>query len=143
MMITVREIEERDFEEVATLTGQLNYEVNAEETLLRIKAIKSSAVDSAFVATHNELVVGWIHNFYTMRIESKPFVEIAGLVVNSEYRNQNIGKLLIEKATEWAKGYQVTSVRVRCNTMRKDSHKFYQHIGFRLTKQQMIFEIVV
>jgi len=140
-MIAIREINEQDFEEVAKLTGQLNYEVNATETLHRIKAIKSSVVDVAFVAVYNELVVGWIHSFYTIRIESKPFVEIAGLVVDSACRNQNIGKLLIEKATDWAKGHQVTSIRVRCNTIRKESHKFYEHIGFRLTKQQMIYEI--
>lgn len=140
-MIEIREIEEQDFIRVAELSGQLNYEANASETLLRITALKSTPNNVAFVAIDNEFVVGWIHSFYTVRIESKPFVEIAGLVVDVASRNQNIGKLLIEKATNWAKGYQVTSVRVRCNTVRKESHKFYEHIGFRLTKQQMIFEI--
>lgn len=140
-MVQVREISEKDAESVATLSTQLGYESDIRQTSARIKSINDSNENCAFVALIDDEVVGWIHGFYTLRIESDPFVEIGGLIVDENYRNLKIGKQLIENVDLWAKKHQVKKLKVRCNIKRTESHKFYERIGFKENKRQVAFEI--
>ncbi|MFD2584631.1 GNAT family N-acetyltransferase [Pedobacter vanadiisoli] len=125
-MVQIREISEQDTESVAGLSTQLGYESNIKQTSARIKHINNNKENCAYVALLENKVVGWIHGFYTLRIESGPFVEIGGLVVDSAYRNLKIGKQLIESINLWAKKHQVKKLKVRCNINRTESHKFYK-----------------
>jgi len=84
--------------------------------------------------------VGWIHVLKAIRIESKPFIEIGGLVIDKNYRKQGIGKLLVNKARVWTKENHIDKLRVRCNRKRADAHQFYQAIGFIESKEQKVFE---
>lgn len=140
-MVQIREISEKDAESVATLSTQLGYESNIKETSARIKRINKSNENCAFVALIDDKVLGWIHGFYTLRIESDPFVEIGGLIVDENYRNLKIGKQLIEQVNLWAKKHQVKKLKVRCNIKRAESHRFYEQIGFKENKQQIAFEM--
>ncbi|MBT2560356.1 GNAT family N-acetyltransferase [Pedobacter sp. ISL-68] len=141
-MVQIREISEKDAEGVAKLATQLGYESNIKQTSARINLIiNNSSTNCAFVAIIDDKVVGWIHGFYTLRVESDPFVEIGGLIVDETYRNLKIGKQLIEHVNLWAKKHQLKKLRVRCNTKRIESHKFYEHIGFKQNKQQIVFEM--
>ncbi|GAA4212377.1 GNAT family N-acetyltransferase [Pedobacter jeongneungensis] len=140
-MVEFRAITEKDAESVAGLSTQLGYQSNIEQTLLRIRQISNNNENCGYVALHNSKVVGWIHGFYTLRIESDPFVEIGGLVVDAEYRNLKIGKQLIDRVKLWAKQQQVKKLKVRCNTKRTESHQFYERIGFTENKRQIAFEM--
>jgi GNAT superfamily N-acetyltransferase len=140
-MVEIRVITEEDAESVASLSTQLGYESNVDQTLLRIRRINDCIENCAFAALVDDKVVGWIHGFYTLRIESDSFVEIGGLVVDSAYRNLKIGKQLIERVKLWAKQHQVKKLKVRCNIIRTESHKFYERLGFKENKRQIAFEI--
>ena len=140
-MVEIRVITKEDAESVAWLSRQLGYESDIEQTSARIKRINNSNDNCAFVALVDDKVVGWIHGFYTLRIESDPFVEIGGLVVDSAYRNLKIGRQLIERVKLWAKKHQVKKLKVRCNIIRTESHKFYERVGFKENKRQIAFEI--
>ena len=140
-MIQIREISKKDAESVAWLSTQLGYESDIEQISARIKHINNSNDNCAFVALFEDKVVGWIHGFYTLRIESDPFVEIGGLIVDSAYRNLKIGKQLIERLKLWAEQHQVKKLKVRCNIIRTESHKFYERLGFKDNKRQIAFEI--
>jgi GNAT superfamily N-acetyltransferase len=142
-MTQIREISEKDAESVANLSIQLGYESNIAQTLNRIRQITSNNENCAFVAVIDDVIVGWIHGFYTLRIESDPFVEIGGLIVDETYRNLKIGKQLIESVNLWAKKHHVKKLKVRCNTKRIESHKFYERFGFKENKQQIAFEMDV
>lgn len=91
-----------------------------------------------WVADSDEAVVGWLHAYLAVRVGVAPFVEIAGLIVDEQYRGKGIGSKLVEAAIFWAKSIGV-SVRVRSNSMRDATHKFYQAQGFKLLKQH-VFE---
>jgi len=140
-MVQIREISEKDAEAVAKLSTQLGYESNAEQTRLRIAQINNSNENCAFVALIDGRVVGWIHGFYTLRVESDPFVEIGGLIVDENYRNLKIGKQLIENVNLWAKKHRIKKLKVRCNTKRTESHRFYEQVGFKENKRQVAFEM--
>lgn len=140
-MVEIREISEADAENVAKLSTQLGYDSNTEQILRRIREVNNSNENCAYVAIFENKVVGWIHGFYTLRIESDPFVEIGGLVVDAAYRNLKIGKQLVERIKLWAEQHQVKKLKVRCNTKRTESHQFYERVGFKENKRQIAFEI--
>lgn len=139
MNFSIRTAETSDSAAIAELSGQLGYASNKEETQNRLSEILKTNDHCVFVATDHEKVIGWIHGFYALRVESSPFVEIGGLVVDQHYQKRGVGKTLLEKVYEWAKSKECDKLRVRCNELRKESHIFYEHLGFELNKVQKIF----
>ena len=105
----------------------------------RLNKILKSADHCVYVALKNEELVGWIHGFYALRVASAFFTEIGGLVVNEKHRNNGIGKELVNKLIDWSKLKDCEKIRVRCNVLRKESHQFYENIGFEINKEQKIF----
>lgn len=140
MEIVVREAKVNDSESITELSNQLGYQSLGRDIQNRLKIILEHPADNCvFVATKSAKVVGWIHGFYSMRIESDFFVEIGGLVINENFRRNGIGKQLVNKVIEWAELKDCKKVRVRCNVTRKESHTFYENIGFEMNKEQKIF----
>ncbi|UJF21203.1 GNAT family N-acetyltransferase [Shewanella sp. OMA3-2] len=92
-----------------------------------------------WVADLGETVVGWLHAYLAVRVGVAPFIEIAGLIVDEQHRSEGIGSKLVAEAIAWAKSVGVT-VRVRSNSKRDATHSFYEAQGFKLLKQQHVFE---
>jgi len=139
MNCSIRNATLHDREGLALLSGQLGYSSNPNEILLRLEALLKSPDHCVFVAVEEEKVRGWIHGFYALRVESDPFVEIGGLVVDENSRKKGLGKMLIEHVNLWAESKGCKDVRVRCNILRKESHDFYERLGFVENKVQKIF----
>jgi GNAT superfamily N-acetyltransferase len=79
-----------------------------------------------FVAECDHAVAGWIGVVYVLTIQSMPFCEVRGLVVDEQFRKKNIGKLLVEEAALWCKEKDCTTLRVRCNVKREPIHSILQ-----------------
>ncbi|MGV3589393.1 MAG: GNAT family N-acetyltransferase [Adhaeribacter sp.] len=141
MNILVRAITVADSPAIANLTGQLGYQTTTAETADLLAEILKSKTDLGLVAEINSQVVGWIHAFYAVRLESGRFVEIGGLVVDAPHRGKGIGKILIAAVKQWASQYPITHIKVRCNTKRLASHQFYRQAGFTEIKEQKIFRM--
>ena len=139
--IQIRLITENDAVATTTLSKQLGYLLSTEETVENIREVLADKDHAAFVACMDSQVVGWIHVLKAIRIESKPFIEIGGLVIDENYRKQGIGKLLVYKAREWTKEKHIDKLRVRCNRKRAEAHEFYLALGFTELKEQKVFEI--
>lgn len=92
-----------------------------------------------WVADLGEVIVGWLHAYLAVRVGVAPFIEIAGLIVDEPHRSEGIGSKLVAEAVAWAKSIGV-AVRVRSNSKREATHNFYQAQGFKLLKQQHVFE---
>jgi len=138
-----RTLKIEDAEDINRLSGQLGYPSSLSETEISIKAIITHPGHCSFVAITEETIIGWIHGFYALRLESPPFVEIGGLVVDENYRNMQTGKKLIELVKEWAITQEVGKLKVRCQTKRTGSHQFYLKAGFIQTKEQKIFDMAI
>ena len=141
MEIDIRQIKPGDSAAITDLSGQLGYPLSQDQIRRNIEAVLSSKDHDAFVAVHENKVVGWIGVAHIIMIEMTPFCEINGLVIDEKFRGKGIGKKLIERAKQWAKEKGNDKLRVRCNVKRKETHVFYQHLGFIETKEQKNFEI--
>jgi len=140
MEISIRHMEISDAPSVTELSGQLGYYNTIDETELRIGEMLQYNYSCLFVAVCNGQVTGWVHGCLVTRLESGSFAEIGGIVVNQSFRQQGIGKLLVEAVATWANEKGITKLRVRCNTNRPASHRFYQNLGFTLNKEQKVFD---
>jgi GNAT superfamily N-acetyltransferase len=140
MNIAIREITTKDSEVISSLSKQLGYGLSSSETAKQVQEILDSNDNCAFVALHEEKIIGWIHAFKTVRVEAKTFIEIGGLVVDENYRGKGVGKSLVSKVRAWCAEQKITSLRVRCNSKRLEAHQFYLSLEFKESKEQKVFE---
>lgn len=140
MNYLIRNAELRDSNSIAELSHQLGYKSEYATMLKRLTEILDHDDNCVFVAFEDKNLVGWIHGFYSRRVESDSFIEIGGLVVGENYRKNGVGKMLVEEIIKWADLKECKKVRVRSNTIRTESHIFYQKLGFEINKEQKIFD---
>ena len=142
LSMTIRKALISDAPAIAKLSCQLGYPTTTSQASLRLANLYNKKDQTVLVADlEPQIVVGWIHIFGTQRVETDPFAEIGGLVVDEAYRNHGVGKQLLEAACLWAEDHGFRTVRVRSNIIRSDAHRFYQREGFQIAKTQVIFEI--
>ncbi|GAA4748179.1 GNAT family N-acetyltransferase [Flavisolibacter ginsenosidimutans] len=141
MQFNVRSVSIEDAQAVNELSAQLGYSVSLTGTVANIQQLLSSKEHCCFVAVHDLTVIGWIHGFLAYRIESNPFAEIGGLVVEESFRGKGIGKMLVDRVKEWSLEQGMASLRLRSNAKRKEAHEFYEKLGFTVTKEQKVFEM--
>jgi GNAT superfamily N-acetyltransferase len=141
MKIIIRQMTATDAKEVNRLSAQLGYQLSIEQTLQNIRAVLQSKDHTAFVAEHENEIVGWIGASQNIMIEVMPYCEINGLVVDQDHHGMGVGKLLIDKVKQWAKEKNNSKVGLRCNIKRTEAHLFYAHLGFTALKLQTNFVI--
>lgn len=140
MELQIRSVKSEDALSIARLSDQLGYRSNPKSITNRIERILKDSNHTVFVAVLNQQIVGWIHGFYVLKIESEPFMEIGGLIVDDQFRKMGIGKKLVQQIVIWSSNNGISKLRVRCNIIRLESHKFYETIGFKLNKEQKVFD---
>lgn len=138
--ILIRKAFLSDSKEIARLSSQLGYPVDVSQLEERLQYISNNNDHIVYVMESNHVLFGWIHANVRFLIESSPFVEIAGLVVDSAYRGNGIGKQLVQACEQWAAESGFTKIRVRTNQTRSDAVQFYNRIGFTNNKSQHVFD---
>ena len=141
LSLFVRRMEPRDASEVALLIRQLGYDRALDEVLLWIEKMHADGESqTAFVASLEGEVVGWIEVSIQQRLQSRPFALIGGLVVKDGMRGRGIGQRLCEMADSWCWERQVKTIRVTSRSTRADAHRFYLRSGYRQIKTSLVFE---
>src|ERR1700733_15114294 len=100
MQFDTRLAEMDDAAAIADLSVQWGYQSAKEKMLRCLQEIKNNTDHVMYVLLHDDHVIGWIHGVYSLRIESDPFVEIGGLVIEQGFRRQGLGKFLFNKIVE-------------------------------------------
>lgn len=108
-----------------------------------MKAIEHGKNDVVLVGTLESNLIAWIHAFIAYRVESTPFVEIGGLIVDELFRGHGVGAKLMEAIQIWSKEHNVSQIRVRSNYIRKSAHQFYEDLGFVKMKNQKVFYLKI
>jgi GNAT superfamily N-acetyltransferase len=142
MQFASRFAEISDANEIARLSEQWGYLSTSEKMKRCLQDIADNKDHVVFVLLYDNQIAGWIHGIYSLRIESDPFVEIGGLVVDKNFRRRGMGKYLIDKIIEWSALRNCHKIRVRCNVIRREANAFYGSVGFKEIKQQKVYDMM-
>ena len=87
-----------------------------------------------YVAEKGNQVVGFI-SFHTQKLLHHCGIvgEIQELYVVPNFRNQQIGRFLVNKVKDYAKTHKLKSIEVTSNKLRNENIQVYEHLGFRLS----------
>jgi GNAT superfamily N-acetyltransferase len=136
----VRAMTSDDAQAVASLCHELGYPATPAQIERRFHWLERDPDQGLFVAQSPDgQVVGWLHTQGRHFLESEPYAEIGGLVVQTGHRRQGIGAALLAEAEEWASRHGYAELRVRSNMARTEAHQFYPSKGFRLAKTQHVY----
>jgi GNAT superfamily N-acetyltransferase len=135
----IREITPEDALAAANLSGELGYQTSAEAIRKRIETLLARPDQAIYVACLSGNVIGWIDLAVTYHLAADPRVEIQGLVVSAKVRSRGIGRLLVERAEQWARSRGLTAMLVRSRVTREDAHRFYLREGYTRIKTSAVF----
>ena len=136
----IRPIRTADAAALAPLCGQLGYPATQQQVERRLVLLVDRPDQGLLCAESDDgSLVGWLHVQTRRVLESDPFAEICGLVVDERHRGAGIGRDLVTAAERWAAERGYLSVRVRSNVIRTDTHRFYAHLGYAVMKSQITF----
>ena len=137
---TIRPAAPQDAQALALLSGQLGYPVPAAEMAQRLHSVLAEPRHAVFVWQRTDgAVLGWIHVFRSLYLESAPMAEIGGLVIDETARSRGIGAALVEHVERWAAERGLARMRVRSRVSRAEAHRFYERLGYARFKQQEVF----
>ncbi len=136
----IRNAGQKDYVAISALSEQLGYKTPHVAVLKRLKEVLKNPDHCLLVAVDHDQIIGWIHGVYSLRIESEIFVEITALIVDQDHRKNGIGKKLVEHVQNWAKLKNCKQLRARSNTLRTESHPFYEKLEFSLNKEQKVYD---
>lgn len=141
--ISVRPARITDAERISLLSQQLGYPASEEEIKRRFDTIQHDADHALFVAETGGWAIGWVHVFTCPMVTTESEAEVGGLVVEEKFRRSGVGRLLMERAEEWARGKGCRAVYLRSNIIRKDTKPFYEKIGYTVIKTQLAFQKIL
>jgi len=125
---------------MAELAGQLGYPCTARELRVRFAGLKDPRQYKVFVAEMADgQVSGWIGVYIFRSVETSPWAEISGLIVDRGQRSRGIGQLLLDAAAKWARRRGCGEIAVHSNVIRRQAHRFYERHGFQHVKTQKLF----
>jgi len=143
MSFVSRQAQISDQDAIAFLSEQWGYKSGSKIMSRSLKEILQQTDHRLLLLQHEQEIAGWIHGIYSFRMASEPFVEIVGMVVDSRFRRQGMGKFLVEEIMQWAKTRNCSLIRVRCHIVRKEANMFYSDIGFKEIKQQKVYDLIL
>lgn len=137
-MEEIRRAVREDAPRVAQLAADLGYTISSDSVSTAIDRLQSGE-GAVFVAATSEHLTGWIHIYRSHVIQTEPFAEVGGLVVDPSNRSGGVGQRLLEAAERWASANDLAMVRVRSNIVRSNAHQFYERRGFDVEKTSYTF----
>lgn len=135
----IRVARRSDVPALVLLSAELGYPVDVDEMARRFIGVADRADQAVLVAEVDETVVGWIHIAERRLLVASRQAEIMGLVVHDEARGRGLGRALVLAAERWAALRGLTTVVVRSNVVRPESHPFYERLGYERYKSQHVY----
>lgn len=137
-MFSIRQVELMDYIAIHELNCQeMGYEFPLHSTKVKINALMANSSNQIFVAIMNEMVVGYIHANNYDTLYAPHMKNNMGIAVNADYKQQGIGKALLQAVETWAMDSGATGVRLVSGSTKKEAHIFYRHCGYTGDKLQL------
>lgn len=139
-LLTIRPAALADASQLASLATQLGYSSTPDQVAVRLREVFQETEHVILVAERKgDGLAGYIEVFPFRTIGSNPRMEIASLVVDESCRSQGVGRLLMERAEECARGLGFKEAGLRSNVIRDRAHRFYENLGYKVNKTQKSF----
>ena len=133
--------QEADAAEIARLSLELGYQTTVDRTRAALdQMLKSPSYFAAVASAGAGQLLGWAVAECRLTLESGKSVELTGLVVTTSARRRGVGRALVAAAEHWALQNGFSSIRVRSNVARTESHPFYERLGYERTKTQHAYK---
>ncbi len=136
----LRSADPEDGLDVAQLASQLGYPCDELTMRGRIEFVRLDPKRDLIVIERDGRVRGWIEVAIIELIANDPFCEIHGLIVHEQFRGTSLGRQLVAAAESWAAERGLDRVRVRSNVARDRARKFYESLGYTVTKVSNVFD---
>lgn len=138
MSFSIREAVASDADAIWHLNcTEMGYHYPLYATRENINILLGSWSDRIFVAVSDDKVVGYIHaNDYDL-IYAPHMKNIMGMAVSSQYKQQGIGRALLQQVEHWALETGAFGVRLVSGAARTDAHAFYHRCGYSGDKEQL------
>ncbi len=134
MDFLVRDCIQQDFTQIIPLLNQLwpNKELNRDRILAVFCRSICSPFDKLLCAEQDDKIVGFcaltlLNNFW----QEGYIAYLSTMVVDEKDRGQGIGRMLIKKASEYAKSKGCASIELDSAFQRVEAHRFYENLGFK------------
>jgi len=138
--LTIRPPTADDALRLAALSSELGYPADAVRIGARLTRLLGRPDHCLrLAASPTGETIGWIHAFEQCVLEADPWCEIVGLVVDAGHRGRGAGTTLVGEVERWARGRHLSTLKVRSNVVRTESHPFYQRLGFDRIKTQHVY----
>jgi len=139
--IRIRATQPADSAQIAELSGQLGYPASAVAIASRLaRLLAHPDHHCVFVAVDGEpTLLGWIHAGFSDLLEYDQRGEIFGLVVHESARGRGVGGALVAAAEQWVLEHGCAEIGVHSNVVRKESHPFYERVGYERIKSQHVY----
>ena len=134
--LTIRPARIQDAEAITALTTELGYPSEEAEMRRRIERLLQSDAHFLAVAERDTRLIGWVAAERRLVLESGERAELVGLIVTAYARRSGAGQALVNAAEKWAVRQGMSSIFVRSNITRLESHPFYERLGYVRTKTQ-------
>lgn len=140
MNVIIRECKIQDYADIALLNkDEMGYNYPADETRKKLLHLLNDDDHKIYVAIINNQTVGYIHACNYDLIYAPHLKNIMGIAVSSEFRNNGIGKMLMNEIEEWARETGASGVRLVSGATRTEAHSFYSACGYTSNKEQKNF----
>jgi GNAT superfamily N-acetyltransferase len=130
----------RDAPALVELCRQLGYPVQPGDVRAYLRR-RRGPEGSVLLAVQAGRVVGWLEVGVQAALHRGTWAEVSGLVVEEKSRSQGVGRQLLAAAGSWARVHRLSRLRVRTNSVRERAARFYEREGFRLTKEQRVYDV--
>ncbi|WP_460531302.1 GNAT family N-acetyltransferase [Chitinimonas naiadis] len=138
--VLIREMCLDDAVAVAEILPELGYPSTVDEVVLRFERLGAVPDNLIFVAEVEGWVVGLCQVQGVRLIASNGYAEIFALVVAGGFQRRGIGRLLVDKAHEWALATGYQRLRLGSGAHREEAHRFYESLGFSKSRPGYVFE---
>lgn len=113
-----------------------------EQIAARLDRIRANLNAEVFVAVDGaDTPLGYLYVGERSFLATEPVAEIVSFLVDKNHRGTGIGKKLLARAQEWARSKGFSRIELSCRLELKESHHFYESMGFRRARQSDIFRM--
>ena len=134
-MISIACVTKEDLKELAALYEELvGEETNFEKMNQIFEWMQTNPHYILLGAKYNGKLVGSVMGIVCLDMvgQCNPFMVLENVIVSDAHRNMGIGRKLMEEIERIAKERECFMIEFVSSGFRKDAHKFYESVGYKL-----------